>query len=56
MGGPIIRTGTNPKYWEGWDQVFGKKSSKPASKKPSAKPAAARSVKAKGAARGKKKG
>ena len=23
MSGPIIRTGTNPKFWEGWDKVFG---------------------------------
>ena len=25
MGGPIVRTGTNPKFWEGWNNVFNKK-------------------------------
>lgn len=25
MSGPIVRTGTNPKFWEGWDKVFGGK-------------------------------
>jgi len=24
MSGPIVRTGTNPKFWQNWDQVFGK--------------------------------
>ena len=23
MGGPIVRTGTNPKFWEGYDRIFG---------------------------------
>ena len=22
MSGPIVRTGTNPKFWEGWDKAF----------------------------------
>lgn len=25
MSGPIVRTGTNPKFWSNWDRVFGKK-------------------------------
>ena len=25
MSGPIVRTGTNPKFWEGWDKVFANK-------------------------------
>ncbi|MFN0196871.1 MAG: hypothetical protein ACKVT0_08990 [Planctomycetaceae bacterium] len=28
MGGPIVRTGTNPKFWNGWDKVFGGKPAK----------------------------
>ena len=28
MGGPIVRTGTNPKFWENWENVFGKKKKK----------------------------
>lgn len=23
MSGPIVRTGTTPKFWENWDRVFG---------------------------------
>lgn len=23
MSGPIVRTGTNPKFWSNWDRVFG---------------------------------
>jgi hypothetical protein len=49
MGGPIVRTGTTPAFWENWDKAFGgkkaaAKSSKPAAKKPakSAKPKAAK--------------
>lgn len=30
MSGPIVRTGTNPKFWEGWDKVFGDKKAAPA--------------------------
>jgi hypothetical protein len=30
MGGPIVRTGTTPAFWQNWDNVFGKK---PAGKK-----------------------
>ncbi len=45
MSGPIVRTGTNQKYWDGWDQVFagagkGKKAAPAkAAKKAAAKPA-----------------
>lgn len=44
MGGPIVRTGTTPAFWENWDRAFqGKKSAtakaKPAGKKKAAKPA-----------------
>lgn len=24
MSGPIVRTGTNPKFWSNWDRAFGK--------------------------------
>jgi hypothetical protein len=27
MGGPIVRTGTTPKFWQNWESVFGKKKS-----------------------------
>lgn len=33
MGGPIVRTGTNPKFWEGWDKVFGDKGKSSGTKK-----------------------
>ena len=35
MGGPIVRTGTTPKFWENWEQVFGdkKKTTKKGKKK-----------------------
>lgn len=25
MGGPIVRTGTTPAFWENWDKAFGGK-------------------------------
>ena len=25
MSGPIVRTGTTPAFWQGWDKVFGGK-------------------------------
>lgn len=25
MGGPIIRSGPTPEYWENWEKAFGKK-------------------------------
>ena len=33
MSGPIVRTGTNPKFWKNWDNVFGDKSGKGAGSK-----------------------
>jgi hypothetical protein len=39
MSGPIVRTGTTPKFWENYDKVFGKAKSaaKPSAKKPARK-------------------
>lgn len=57
MSGPIVRTGTTPKFWENWDNVFGAKkkgsgtakkgeaASKTPTKAPSAKKTAKRSTK-----------
>jgi hypothetical protein len=28
MGGPIVRTGTTPAFWENWDKAFGKTTAK----------------------------
>lgn len=61
MGGPIVRTGTTPAFWENWDKAFGKgagKSKKAGTGKPAAKKAAqktAKSAKAKPAGKLKKK-
>lgn len=59
MSGPIVRTGTNPKFWEGWDKVFAdkpktaaaKKTAAPAPAKAAAKPAPAKKAAAKKAAK-----
>lgn len=32
MSGPIVRTGTTPKFWENWEQAFGKGKGKTGSK------------------------
>lgn len=58
MSGPIVRTGTTPKFWENWDKVFGddkstEKARKPAKKK--AKAAARKKSPAKKKAAKKKK-
>ncbi len=39
MSGPIVRTGTTPKFWENYDKVFGKgkAGAKSAAKKPADK-------------------
>lgn len=38
MSGPIVRTGTTPKFWENYDKVFGKgKAATPAPKKTAGK-------------------
>lgn len=55
MGGPIVRTGTTPAFWENWDKAFGGKkgaASKVTAKQPakavkSAKPKAAKKAKKK---------
>ena len=57
MGGPIVRTGTTPAFWENWDKAFGKGAGK-SKKAEAAKPAAkkpAKSAKAKPAGKPKKK-
>ena len=57
MGGPIVRTGTTPEFWQNWDKAFGKtagKSKKAEAAKPAAKKAA-KSTKAKPAGKLKKK-
>lgn len=41
MSGPIVRTGTNPKFWSNWEQAFGKKSATEAAAPKAAKKAAA---------------
>ncbi len=38
MSGPIVRTGTTPKFWLNWDKAFGAK--KTTTKKKTAKKAA----------------
>ncbi len=43
MSGPIVRTGTTPKFWENYDNIFGKKA---APKKATAAAAAAPAKKA----------
>ena len=57
MGGPIVRTGTTPAFWENWGKAFGKASAggkKGPAKKASAKKPA-KSAKAKSAGKAKKK-
>ena len=47
MGGPIVRTGTTPKFWENYDRIFSGTTSKKAgaSKKETAAKAEAKSPK-----------
>ena len=51
MSGPIVRTGTTPAFWEGWDKVFGDKKAGAAAgqgaKKAAPKKAAVKSAKKK---------
>ena len=47
MSGPIVRTGTNPKFWEGWDKAFGKSAETP--KAEAASPATKKKAAAKAA-------
>jgi phage tail tape-measure protein len=57
MGGPIVRTGTTPAFWENWDKAFGKGSG--GGKKTSARKIAAKkpakNTKSKPAGKAKKK-
>ena len=46
MGGPIVRTGTNPAFWANWDNVFGGKKKAGATKKSAAKAPAKKTAKA----------
>jgi hypothetical protein len=58
MGGPIVRTGTTPKFWQNWESVFGsKKSGRSTVKAAAAKSPKAKKTATKGAAKkaGKKK-
>lgn len=45
MGGPIVRTGTTPKFWENWDNIFGDKKKKSGKKTTSAKSAKKKTAK-----------
>jgi hypothetical protein len=47
MSGPIVRTGTNPAFWNNWDAAFGGKGAKSSSSKAAAKKGAAKKVAAK---------
>jgi hypothetical protein len=53
MGGPIVRTGTTPAFWNNWEKAFGKKT-KSASAKSEAKQTKGSAKKTKSAAAGKK--
>jgi hypothetical protein len=50
VSGPIVRTGTTPKFWRNWDNVFGKKKPKTAAagKKKTARKSAKKSAARKG--------
>jgi hypothetical protein len=57
MGGPIVRTGTTPKFWQNWESVFGGKKSSSGSTKAAAKSPKTKKASAKAGAKkaGKKK-
>lgn len=55
MGGPIVRTGTTPAFWENWDKVFGKGAAKKSAAGKTAVKKPAKSAKAKPATKAKKK-
>ena len=56
MGGPIVRTGTTPAFWNNWEKAFGKKTKSAAAKTEAKAKGAAKKAKAgKKAAKGKKK-
>ncbi|MBI1349245.1 RNA polymerase subunit sigma [bacterium] len=46
MSGPIVRTGTNPKFWANYDKIFGSKEPAPAKAGKKATPKAAAPKKA----------
>ena len=56
MSGPIVRTGTNPEFWENWERAFGSGDAK-GKKKAGAKAARKKAAKKKAAKKkaGKKK-
>lgn len=54
MSGPIVRTGTNPKFWANWDNVFGKGQAKSTGKKAAGGAAPKGAAKKKAATRKKK--
>ncbi len=47
MSGPIVRTGTTPKFWENWDKAFGGGDADQKSKGKKAAPKAKKAAKAK---------
>lgn len=59
MGGPIVRTGTTPAFWENWDKAFGGKKGTASKASPSTKKAAGKkatkAAKPKAAKKAKKK-
>lgn len=55
MSGPIVRTGTNPKFWSNWDKAFGGgKSSDEGDGKKAAAPKAKKAAKKKSVKKTKK--
>jgi len=55
MSGPIVRTGTNPKFWSNWERAFGKKTGTAAPAKKIAAPKAAKKTAKKAKKTSKKK-
>ncbi|MBI3864100.1 MAG: RNA polymerase subunit sigma [Planctomycetia bacterium] len=53
MGGPIVRTGTTPAFWQNWEKAFGKAAA--AAKKGPTGKKAKKSAKPKPAGKAKKK-
>ncbi|MEX0703133.1 MAG: hypothetical protein WD069_13645 [Planctomycetales bacterium] len=47
MSGPIVRTGTTPKFWQNWDNIFSgkKRPAKAAGRKAAAAPKKAKAKK-----------
>jgi hypothetical protein len=57
MGGPIVRTGTTPAFWQNWEKAFGKAKagSRTGTAKKNTPKKPAKSAKSKPAAKAKKK-